>query len=424
VSVVHDNPPVIVWTEPVEFSVALPTVPLDVRCVDDMPGCALVVVDEYGTLREGGSPLTGILDLTAGLGRRDVVQVTARDRSGQATRAKRTLYPESPDRLELLVEVPGVILDTDGRRVLSRSQSASGDALSIFDRDTGSTVDIVLPSGWALSDGAPTPELVSGGVVFNASTAIGDSREFRAYFWKPDLLTQVGADGSRFGWVADPYALYTSAGELRLLDTGTGSSRTIATPSGFDIGASVAPDGTVAYSTGREIVRDDDGVQSIVARDELDWLQSPLVDGDKVVYFSESPAVTGVEPREIRLVERGVETVLSGGRTYDVPPPAHYQVGQGWVAYTDTGEAGIVHVYMRDPAGMTSRRTDLGVSTAIETLGTGGEIMVVSPQDHRRYYTRGSTPFPVSSVEGRSYHLDGQWYVSIGRALLRVDTRE
>lgn len=438
VSVVHDNPPRIDWVEPVDFSVALPTLPLDVRCVDDLPGCTLQVLDDYGTLRQGTSPQTGTLDLTARIGKRDVVQVLATDRSGQVTREQRTVYPEDTARLDQVAEVPGRILDVDARRVLFLVEGVTSDELGIYDRIGGGTESIALPDGWKLgswpSDTFPwlvPGKLVPGGAVFNAHPATPGGAGGRAYWWRSGVLGEIGPDNGFVASVADRFVLVTNYTQTSVLDTNTGLSRSVAQGDFFETGM-VAPNGTVVYAKDRvdlsdfQIVRDDAGTQSVVAQSAELALLYPVVDDGRVAYFTRRPVMTDRAPRQIRLMEGGVETLLGTEWYYEISQPRYYQLLQGWVAYADTGDSGIVHVYTRDPLGMVSRRTDLSVSTLIDTLGEGGDLMVVSgtPSAGSRYYTRATSPFYVSSAEGRSYEIDGQWYVSIGRALLAVDTSE
>jgi hypothetical protein len=111
---------------------------------------------------------------------------------------------------------------------------------------------------------------------------------------------------------------------------------------------------------------------------------------------------------------------LSAPRAAEPLPSRDYQVAGGWVAYTDTGNLGQLHVFTRSPAGDLTRHTDLGSSSSIDRVAGNGELMIIN--FGRRYFSRGTGLLEISSDAGHSHFLAGSWYVVIGRALLAVDT--
>ena len=145
--------PSLTITQPLDGSLALTTVPIDVRCVDDRPGCQVDVrhYSEYCTgrgctvdvrdysevLARGTAGLATTLDLAAFAGTyaEDFgLEFRATDSGGQVTTESRTVYVELPGQLTPIRTVGGDIADFDGTRLLYFTSDDAGDHPAIYSR--------------------------------------------------------------------------------------------------------------------------------------------------------------------------------------------------------------------------------------------------------------------------------------------------
>jgi len=431
-NVVHDNPPTLTVVQPLNDSVALPTLPLEIRCSDDLPGCLV----EARELRSRLPPTTGelfaaapggvsaSLDLSRWIGSPVTLLLRADDAAGQRTEVERQIFVESPARLRVATEVPGEIVDADGMRLLSVDRQANGDRLAIYDRATAVTEVIPLPEGKEVWDSYLTPS----GAAFVAQGVDQSSLTARLHFWREGTLTEIDQILNSSGSlrVSGDYAIWNGGenlgdDDLYRMNTATGVFTLVSTEAANSENA-VAADGTVVFwATGTyQIVRDRAGQQETLTSDATQWHMSPVTDGPNVVYRQSDAS----PPRRhaIWMIEGYTPRPLAEKREQEPQPGLDYQIAAGWAAFTDLGSQGQLHVFTRSPQGVITRHTDLSTSSRIDRLAGNGEIMAVS--GGQRYFSRGAGMVPISSFWGKSYWLNGAWHVAIGRALLAVDTRD
>ncbi len=418
VEVIYDSSPVLAVISPLDQSVALPTVELDARCTDDVAPCVVELRVNDQLQRSAASVLREQLDLSAWMGRPVRLDLTAVDSAGQRTRQALTVYVESPDRLTVVTELPGPIVDADGRRLLFVEPGSGGDRLSIHDRSTGLTEAIPVPSGRTLLPGSAF--LTPSGAIFVTQATGGSALSGRLYLWASGVLTDLGFPDSLGSLaVAGEYAIWNQGRNLHRLNTTSGGSTLVSDDSGNTDNA-VAADGTVVFwNRSYQIVQDKSGQQSVLISDPEHWHVWPRTDGKAVLYHRRTPCCT-THPYAIVLYQAGTSTVLAAPRQQLVVADLDYQIRDGWVAFTDLGNLGQLHVFTRSPAGAVLRHTDFGSSSRIDRLGGNGEVMVLNGE--RRLFSRGDGTIGISSSSGRSYWLDNRWYVSIGRAFLSADT--
>lgn len=433
VEVVHDNPPEITVAQPIDLSVALPTVPVDARCTDDQPGCIVELIVGGERQQSAVGWLSGSVDLGAWTGRSVRVVVRARDGTGQIVEQQRLIYVEDGLRLAIVAEVPGEVVDADATRLLFVQRSGQGDALAIYDRVTGSTEPVAMPAGLEIDRGGWKVDayLTSGGAIFMANERGGLPVDWsgpntsRVYLWHDRVLSQLGrpqvqdtlaVNGSYAIWHERQQSGVAPHGRLHRIDTSTGTASDVRIE-GVSYPAGVAPDGSVAFRDVRGVVLDRSGQQSVVLPKAG---HEPLTDGASVVVRSVF-APTPPEKYAILLVKEGTPMSLTGNRASVTSEPGReYQLANGWTAYTDLGSLGQLHVFTRSPDGTVTRHSDLAASSLIDRLGDNGEVMMIS--EPRRYFSRGAGMVPVSSSAGESFLVGGRWYVAIGRALLAVNT--
>jgi PKD repeat protein len=415
-TVVHDNPPRLTVAQPLDLSVALPTLPLDARCSDDLPGCTVELRINGSPVQSAPGALTGPIDLSSLLGTTVELLLRARDSSGQLASAERTIFAEDSTRLRAVAEVPGAILDADATRLLFVVPGPGGDVLAIHDRGTGLTETIPLPAQRDVFEEAAflTP---SGAMVVSTQSG-GSSLTARLHLWRYGILSDLGRpDGLDSLVVSGAHAIWNDGKDLYRLNAVSGASTRVSSEAG-NWSNSVANDGTVAFwTTAHQIVRDKSGHQTALTSDASRWHVWPVTDGNNVVYRRTD---TARREHAIVLIAGTTSIVLAAERDVEPLSGNDYQINAGWAAYTDLGAQEQLHVFTRSPQGTVTRHTDLAASSRIDGLDPNGEVMLVSRR--QRYFSRGTGLVPISSSSGESYWLDGAWYVAIGRALLTVDT--
>ena len=428
VTVVHDNPPVLTVIAPLNDSVALPTLPVDIRCTDDLPGCVVEVrvqlVDQWVAYRHvliGRAPggLLGPVDLSRWIGETIPLVLRAQDSAGQQTNVQRQVFVESPARLTVLTEVPGKIVDADDTRLLFVETTTAGDRIAIYTRATALTESISMPDGRTVNAG--DAYLTPSGAIF--VTHAGKVTTSRLYLWRSGALTDLAyPDSAHSIAVSGDYAIWSEGTILRRLNMVTGAQELVSSNAN-NWGNSVVDDGTVVFGTldTHQIVRDRSGTQTALTSDTTQLHSFPVTDGSGVVCARQDPCCT--DPQyDIVLIADGSSIALTPERDLWLTPTRDYSITNGWVAYTDVGALQQLHVFTRSPEGVITRHTDLSTSSVIDWLAGNGEVMVIN--GNQRFFSRGNGMVPVSSYYGESYWLNGAWHVAIGRALLAVDTRD
>ena len=428
--VIHDNPPVLTVVKPLDQSVALGTMPVDIRCTDDRPGCVVEVwTNRVGSLEtllaSAPAALATTVDLTEWIGTTVSLALLARDNAGSVELRYLSVYVENPTRLAIVTEVPGPILDADATRLLFREPLATGDRLAIHDRVTNLTETIPVPSGMAVSyyDSYLTPS----GAIFLATTGSAYPVT-RLQVWRQGALTEttqgsfvsgstLSVSGNYAIWIGGEYA---SDFNLYRMNTATGVVTLVSTDAEPPY-HSVAADGTVAFSTlsTYQIVRDRDGLQTVLTNDPGYLHEYPLIDGDQISYVRYNWSDVD-KPYSLVLIDGANIIPLTDSRTTAPWPRDDYQLNGGWTAYTDLGTQQQLHVFTRSPQGAVTRHTDFDTESRIDRLGGAGEVMILNR--NKRYFSRGLGPVEISSEAGEAYWLNGAWYVAIGTTLLAVDT--
>jgi hypothetical protein len=438
---VPGSTPSLTITQPLDGSLALTTVPIDVRCVDDRPGCQVDVryyteyctgrgctvdVREYSdVLARGTAGLATTLDLAAFAGSQQGqdfgLEFRATDSGGQVTTESRTVYVELPGQLTPIRTVGGDIADFDGTRLLYFTSEKGGDHPAIYSLSTGVTEIIPLDDGWDVSwfrGLAPYNEarLTPDGAVFRADRLGGDDAVF---LWRSGTLTLLPNSESAYElFVAGPFAIWPNGvinSPLYRVDTRTGVSELVE-PS-IRSRADVAADGTVVLidQYGR-LISDRAGQRTILVGANAG---EPRIEGSSVAFNTVANSrrslwlmLNGAAP--ILLVETSSSVTLSST-----------QLAGGWVAFTDNAPVtSPPQVYRRDPQGTISQIThfaDLG--GILERLAPNGDAMIY--RGSGRYLSRGTTLTRIrsnDSFDTRTFWFDGQWYIAMGATLARVDT--
>jgi hypothetical protein len=437
---VPGSSPSLTITQPLDGSLALPTIPIDVRCVDDRPrcqvdvryyeeyctgrGCTLDVRDYSEVLARGTAGLATTLDLAsfAGTWGQDFgLEFRATDSGGQVTTESRTVYVELPGQLTPIRTVGGDIADFDGTRLLYFTSDDAGDHPAIYSLSTGVTEIIPLEDGWDVSwfrGLAPYNEarLTPDGAVFRADRLGGVDAVF---LWRSGALTLLPNSENAYElFVAGPFAIWQNGvinPTLYRVDTRTGVSELVE-PS-IRPRADVAADGTVVFSdqNGR-LILDRAGQRTTLVGATA---SEPRIAGSSVAFDT----VGGNFRRSLWLILDGAAPILLVETSSSVT--LRTQLAGDWLAFTDNAPQGSPpQVYRRDPQGTISQIThfaDLG--GILERLAPNGDAMIY--RGAARYLSRGTTLTQIysnDSFETRTFWVDGQWYIAMGATLARVDT--
>ena len=419
VGVVHDHPPRLIWTEPLDHSVALPTLPLSARCDDELPGCVVELWVNDTRWQSATSALTGPLDLSDWMNHRVDLQVRVRDSAGQSRSERRTAFVADEAKLTIVADVPGEILDADATRLLYVERGEEGDTLAIYDRADSSTEVIPLPA--ARDVRGSVAYLTPGGAIFVAQARDSDILTSPLYWWHLGTLADLAYPNSAASLaVGGNYAIWTENESTTLyrLDTTSGARTLVASDAG-NVENSVADDGTVVFwNSSYQIVRDRAGLQTSLTSDTSQWHVYPLTDGERTVYLRTDPCCTN-QQYAIVLIEADAPLMLAQKRDREPQPGRDYQLSGGWAGYTDLGNVGQLHVFTRSPRGIVMRHTDFGSDSYLDRLADNGEVMIFGRG--LRYLGRGGGLVELSSADGRGYWLNGAWHVTLGRVLLSVD---
>jgi hypothetical protein len=409
-----DDAAVLTVTSPLNDSVARPTIDIAATCTDaGGQGCTVKVFNGLVELASGSGGVNQALDLGANVGARVTLRFVAIDARNQTTETTRQVYVDSAPRLSVAATVGGPILDVRASRVLYRTTSVLGESLHVLERSNGSITDLPVPAGKTIT----VAYLTNYGVMLVTQDVGGTVLSSRIYDWNNNVLYDLGyPDSASSLQVNGSYAVWNNNKVLWRRDLATRTNLMLSSLAGnWENG--IAANGTAAWwSTGYQIFMYN-GVTSQISNDTL-WNTYVRTDGHYTVYRKHTPCCSN-QTYAITLYDGVGEKNLRPANALEPVPGADYQIRDGWVAYTDIGNFGQRHVWTYDAQGNKVQRTFFGVSSYIDTLGDGGNLMFIS--GNRRYLSTSSgASSDVNSSLGKAYQVGDQWLVSIGRVLFEL----
>lgn len=420
-SMVLDNKPTITISEPVQFSVARPGVPLDVSCSDDLGSCDLSARVETSEtpIASGTDTLTETLDLSDYDGTGIILIVTATDSAGQSTREHRTIYVETSENLVPIEDFTSQVIDFDGTRALILTQADTGDSLSIQTTDSDTIIDVEVLPGLTVN---PARSFLTPTGAIYTTKELGESvLTARIYDWSNFNLIDLGHPDSAVSLtVSGDYAIWSERSTLWRRQFSTGMNTVVGNSAG-NADNSVASNGVVAYwsySDDYSIVRYDAGVSTTLASDIEYWNTYPLTDGERFVYRKHDPCCRD-QQYSITFHDGVSERALTSFREKAPSPGRDYAINKGWVAYTELGGIGQTQVWTKSPSGALLQRTIFGSDSYIDGLSPDGAVMLINNSE-RLLSSPGGQLSSVNSRLGESKSIQGTWYIIIGRSLLKV----
>ncbi len=414
---VYDQPPAVNIAAPLDQTVARPGIFVDVTCTDDDPaGCvSLTVSFSEGTLATGKDAIKGHLFLPASGITSGTLTFTARDSIGQTTKLTRNFFIETSINLSEVANVGGRILDVESDRILFLEDNS----LKIRDRASG--LDTVV-----MNDSAKFPSygfLAPKGAIFSAGTMQG----FTLYDWRDGNLINLGLDSSTSLKVKGKYAIWSLGSSLILRDLDSGTNTQVSTIAG-NINNDVSASGDVVYwgndsPTNFNVYRYRGGTNTKLTNDSSLWNTYPLTDGINVAYRKSTPCC-GNQTYAIGLYGSAGEMTLSTPPS-EVNPGSDYQLNGGWVAFTRPSNIVSKQVWTRSPAGEETQISFFSTPSSIKALSPLGGV-IFNNNSGRSYLKEANTPnnepMDVGTDQDKYFWLDGQWFVTVGRSLFKVNT--
>lgn len=417
---VYDQAPTLSITAPLAETVARPGIFVDATCADDDPaGCASLTVSVNGeTLATGKDAVRGSFSLSSHDGQSPALTFTARDSIGQTTTLTRPIFVESSTNLSEVVSVGGRILDTQSDRILFREN----ESLKIRYRASGLDTLVTSDPARFIEYGFLAPK----GAIFMSDSGPLDAT---VYDWRDGNLVNLGLLNSSDSLkVKGKYAIWNlspplPSTSLILRDLDSGVNTQVSTSAG-NINDDLSASGDVVYwssdsSTNYNVYRYRGGANTKLTNDSSLWNSYPLTDGINVAYRKHTPCCGG-QTYAIVLYTSAGEVTLSAPRSQEPNPGSDYQLNGGWVTFTRLGN-GPLQVWTRSPAAEEAQITFYGTSSFIKALSPFGGV--IFNHDGRSYLKEANAPtIDVGSNLGHYFWQDGQWLVTIGRSLFRVNT--
>ena len=430
----HDELPVLQWTEPLEFSVARPSLPIVASCSDDDPaGCVSIRVTVSETnggdaeilFDEGGAPVDDMASLAAFEGREAVLAVGIEDSAGQSLGESRHVFVESSTRLVEIDSAGGRIWDADDQRALYADEAPGYPVLKIHDRVLGVDTIVFDDPDADIDDShlSPFGAILAQHPHLSPDTTILESREGALIDLGPTVsdygVNTIAAAGDFALWLApfDPPDWSLTRRDLR-----NGISLVVAINSGSC--CEISTDGDVVFAEGfntSDIFRYEDGVLETLTVDGAGGEfrnTNPRTDGSLVAY---QKIVADSDPSSyiLALHDGNAETLITSA---SATQPYPYLVSNGFVAYHGSDSLGLSQVWVRFPDGTLTQVTEFNAFSSIEALSTEGDLALSN--DGRRYITR--PPYDalddVSSDlgDGPIFWSEGKLILAIGRSLFEV----
>ncbi len=415
-----DNSPGLIITEPLDYSVATPAIPVSVTCVDDAGDCAITVSIGSTELVAASNTLTETLDLTTYDGQQVSLVFKGTDSSNQVTTISRTIYVESSSNLTRVKDFSGLIIDFDGQDVLIKTSADTGDSLAIASISSVLIDSIDVPTGLIVSDSHSF--LTPMGAIFTTREVGGNVLTANIYDWNNSQLFDLGFPNSASSLtVSGDYAIWSVGENLWRRQLSSKSNIQISNNAGNWQNA-VGSNGVVgywAYDNNYTVVKYESGINTTLATDSNYWNTYVESDGELFVYRKHDACCSN-QQYAITLHDGVNETVLTDFRDEEPNPGRDYQVNNGWLVFTELGGLGQTHVWSRDAAGTLEQRTIYGSDSYIDTLSSDGEVMLINSGNRYLSDTAAQTTL-VGSTLGKSSKANGIWYIAIGRSLFRFN---
>lgn len=413
---IFDYAPVVTVTSPIDESVATPSIRMAASCADTAGNCqSIKVYVGLSELASGTTVLNQEISLIDYPGQKISLVFEGTDSAGQKTTVTRNVYVEPSNRLAKVADVPGVVWDysADGR-ILFLDTSTGGQALKIMNTAQGTVTTVFDQVGKIPKYGFLTPK----GAIFMEQS--GDISTSLLHDWNNGYLIDLGSLNSQTLVTKGNYASWNQGERLMLRDLLAMSNSIVNTYTG-NWGNDVSENGDVVYweAAGNGIYRYRGGATTrLTANVGLNEVL-PLTDGVNVIFRRQGSSTN--PPFSIGLVGASGEVLLASGLSKPPSPGSHYQVQNGWVAFTKLGTSEQFQVWIRTPGGVSEQVTFFSSSSSIVSLAPTGEV-IISNGGKLYLYLTAQGLIEISSKLVKPVYVNKGWYGIIGRSIFSIDT--
>jgi hypothetical protein len=414
-----DRSPVLAITEPIQYSVAKPSIPLNITCTDDAGDCEITVSVENTQLASATNSLIDPLDLSSYDGRQISLIIQGTDSSNQITTESITLFVESSKILVNVKNFSGQIISFNGDKVLIKTSDNDGDRLAIASISSNQVISVEVPSGLEIASSHSF--LTPTGAIYLSKDMGGTVLSSNIYDWNNNQLIDLGyPDSASSLTVSGDYAIWSVASTLWRRQLSTRTNKQISDTAG-NWNNAVASTGVVgywSYDNNYSIVRYDSGTYTTLATDSNYWNTYVESDGNSFVYRKHDPCCSS-QTYAIIFHDGYDEILLTAFRDKEPSPGRDYQINNGWIVYTELGGLGQSHVWSRDASGTLLQRSIFGSDSTVDSLASDGEVMLFN--SNKRYLSDTSAQsLVVGTSLGQSSKLNGNWYIHLGRSLFII----
>jgi len=392
IPIIHDTPPTLTVTAPLNGTVARPSLRIDADCVDD-GACKEVIAQiingsQTDVVASGTSAIHADVSLAAYATPLHLayqhLRLIARDSANQEQVFDYSIPVDASTHLTEIASAGFRLLDLDATRILAFEEPVSPNrfnqpvawAVSITDRSGGGRTQ--LAGGSASSFPELEGRLHTNGALFETPAhpcdrVSGTTTCFDTPGYPPALRFPAVA-GDWAAYIESPVPGLQFTVYARNLATGTSVQ---VSDHAFLYRPDVAANGDVVFGDAVNVFRYHAGVLEPLTTDatggnEGSHYYGPLTDGTNVIY---------------RRMEGGAGNLLlrTPGDTIDLgsfalvtsevdDPHPSYQVANGWTAFLRPDGGGLTQVWVRTPAGEVRQASFAGQAARIRALGPGGEV--------------------------------------------------
>lgn len=412
---IYDNPPVLIIEQPLNQSVARPTLPISIKCFDK--DTVNVKISYRGNIIYTGKAKDSLrtvinllaYDTTAG---ELLLEVT--DKRNQTSSSIVNVYVNSDISLIPVYDANSQIIDFNYNKVLAAPEELDYPELgSIL---TGQKA--FIPYRFLVE---PISYLTPFGAVFggrNVSNTGAISPLF--YDWNNNVLDSFGTLNSAASIrTAGNYAIWSNGKDLFRRNLAAKTNVLISGNAG-NWKNDVGPNGLVSFwDYTYNISSYLNGITTTLTTNAGNkWNTWNRTDGNYIVYQKHDPCCNGQQ--YALYMHDGTSETLLGNLGYTSPVPGTYwDVKNKFIAYTKLGTSGQTQVWVRDSTGVQSQLTFFGTSSLLDLLTERGDVIYT--HDSKRYLRLRTGQTVAITPQGKTYFRDSSFYVAIGRSLFRLN---
>jgi hypothetical protein len=443
-SLLHITPgpvPQVMVSQPLPYSLARPLLYFKAKAGGSTDSCRLILSKatltgatvSYSIIGTYLDSIDAELDLSPYEGTGFSLIVEAIDKNNQtATSGPIPVFVESSPYLKEYRETTGKILDFNYGKILIIDDGPASNP-RIVDATTGNNT--YIPYNGHIETGYLTPL----GAIFISIPLVGLSYD-SLYDYNNGNMYALGKVNKGSVKVAGNYCIWAknnpnqSFDSLFLRDLVMRNNSLIAHNAvhyslGLITVGDVTASGIVVYSdSARNLTKYENNTYTVYTAfsyfDNTIGTANPLTDGHNIAYQQKSGPFTEVLVRG----EQGNARLYDALRGFAPEPYTYYQVNNKYVAHINIPLVDPLHseLRLRDTTGASSLiQTGQPNQHKLDLLNPLGEIMffkqVTAYRNTRMLAPRSNPVIQISSDLGKSYYRDSDWYIAIGRTLLKIN---